>query len=361
MFFVYFVIAYGLVQVYCAHKTARAFGLGLFGGVLVYLFAMAMTAGPFLVWYLEARPVYQAAAVPVAWAVYGWMGFSFLFFVAGLALDVYGLFARLVHLPRPNPVGFFVGLVLFVSAIWVMGFNSAWNPEIDHVVVRSNKLPREADGLRIVQVSDVHLGVLIGRQKLAGILAKIEEARPDILVSTGDLVDAQAHHLNGLADLLAAIKPRYGKFAVLGNHEQYVGLDPALDFHVRAGFTVLRGVAVNVAGIVLAGVDDPAVHDGLTSAGQLARIPAHRFVILLKHPPHVEPGAPFDLQLSGHTHNGQIFPFNYLVALFHPMLRGLHTLEDGARVYVSPGAGTWGPPIRVLAPPAITLIELRRD
>jgi predicted MPP superfamily phosphohydrolase len=360
MFFVYFIVAYGLVQVYCAHKTARAFGLGVPGHLLVYLLAVAMTAGPFLVWYLEARPEYHAAAVAAAWSVYGWMGFSFLFFVAGLVLDAYGLFARLTHLPRPGPVGFFMALTLLCAGLWMMGFKSAWNPEIEHLVVRSNKLPPEADGLRIAQISDVHLGVLVGREKLAGILEKVVEARPDILVSTGDLVDAQAHHLDGLSDLLAAVKPRLGKFAVTGNHEAYVGADHALAFHVRAGFTVLRGVAVNVAGIVLAGVDDPALRDGLPSASYLARVPGHRFIVLLKHQPHVEGSAPFDLQLSGHTHDGQIFPFKYLVERVHPMLRGLYMLEDGARVYVSPGAGTWGPPIRVLAPPAITLIELRR-
>jgi predicted MPP superfamily phosphohydrolase len=372
MRFALFFLLYGVVQIYCANKTIRGMGFTGLGRWLVYAWALAMTAGPFLLWHLERCAECQQTAVISAWVVYGWMGYSFLFFSSGLALDLYSGLARLGHLPRPEAATAFIILTLISVGLWVMGFHATWEPRVEHVVVESRKIPAKADGLRIVQISDMHLGLLIGRQRLAIIMIQVTDLNPDILVSTGDLVDAQAHHLDGLSSLFAAYKPRFGKYAITGNHEGYVGLAHALEFHERAGFKVLRGESVDVAGVILAGIDDPAVHrpdlSGETSEvppkldekALLERIDPNRFVILLKHQPRVEPLARYDLQLSGHTHAGQIYPFRYLVRLAHPMLEGLHTLSNGARVYISRGTGTWGPPIRVFAPPEITLIELKR-
>jgi uncharacterized protein len=372
MRFALFFLLYGAVQFYCANKAIRGMGFTGLGRWLSYGWALAMTAGPFLVWHLERCAQCQLAAVVVAWMVYGWMGFAFLFFCAGLVLDLYSSLARLGHIPRPEASTAFIFLVLLTSGVWVMGFHDVWEPRVEHVRVESSEIPAKADGLRIVQISDVHLGLLIGRQRLATIMTQVADLNPDILVSTGDLVDAQAHHLDGLSSLFADYKPRLGKYAITGNHESYVGLDHALAFHERAGFKLLRGDSVDVAGIILAGVDDPALYGPhwsgrptaappeVEEAALLDRFDPARFVILLKHQPRVEPKARFDLQLSGHTHAGQIYPFRYLVCLVHPMLEGMHVLNNGARVYVSRGAGTWGPPIRVFAPPEITLIELKR-
>jgi predicted MPP superfamily phosphohydrolase len=356
-----FFLLYGAVQFYCAAKTIHGMGFNGPGRWLSYAWALAMTLGPLLVWRLERCAECQTYSVAAAWTVYAWIGFSFLFFCCGLLLDVYGGIARLGHMPRPDPATAYALLMMVACGLWLMGFHSAWSPKVEHVVINSEKIPKEADGLRVIQISDMHLGVLIGRYRLAGVLAEVTSLNPDILVSTGDLVDAQAHHLDGLSGMLAELKPRYGKFAVTGNHETYVGLDHALEFHRRAGFTLLRGNSVPVAGIVLAGVDDPAVLGGTTGeAGFLANIAPERFVILLKHQPRVDPAARFDLQLSGHTHAGQIFPFRYLVRLFYPTLEGSLPLNNGGQLHVSRGTGTWGPPIRIFASPEITLIELKR-
>ncbi len=368
-----FILLYGVVQFYCAARTNRAMGVTGLGRWLTYAWALAMTLGPFAVWHYERCAECQLTVVTLAWLVYGWMGFSFMFFCLGLLFDVYAGVARLTHLPRPNAPTAFLILTLAVSGLWVMGFHSASEPRITKITLHSDKLPAQADGLRIVQISDVHLGVLIGRERLATILATVHGLNPDILVSTGDLVDAQAHYLDGLSALFADLKPRYGKFAITGNHERYVGLDHALAFHERAGFKLLRGTSVDVVGITLAGVDDPAVYSPhwsgepadtrapVNESSMLNDVPRGRFVILLKHQPRVEPDSRFDLQLSGHTHAGQIFPFIYLVRLAYPMVEGLYTLHNGGQLYVSRGTGTWGPPLRVFAPPEITLFELRRS
>jgi predicted MPP superfamily phosphohydrolase len=361
MRFALFFLLYGAIQFYCAVKTVHGMGLTGAGRWLTFGWALLMTVGPLLVWQLERCAECHMASVVAAWLVFGWMGFAFLFFCAGLLMDLYGGIARLTHLPRPDSATAYVGLTLLVAALWLMGFNSARNPKIERLTIESDKVPTQADGLRIVQLTDVHLGVLINRQHLTRILEQVETLKPDILVSTGDLVDAQAHHLDGLSTLLADCKPRYGKFAVTGNHESYVGLDHALAFHERAGFRLLRGDSIDVAGITLAGIDDPAVIGGsIGEAKFLNEIREGRFVILLKHQPRIDPDARFNLQLSGHTHNGQIFPFNFLVRLVYPMIHGRHGLNNGGQLYVSRGAGSWGPPIRVFSPPEITLIELKR-
>ena len=362
MFFFVVFLLYGGIQLYFSSKAIHAFDLAGIGWLLVNAWALLMTLAPLLLWRLERYPDYHAVTVASAWVIFGWMGFSFLFLWLGLAVDLYAWTARLANLPLPGVRPAFAALCTLAVVAWMLGLNSAFHPKVERITIISNKLPAESPSLRIVQISDLHLGVLIGKSRLDRLLTQIRDLQPDLLVSTGDLVDGEAHHLDGLSEAFAAYQPRYGKFAVTGNHEQYAGIGAALDFHARAGFTLLRGESVMLAdAITLAGVDDPAVRAGHTDEqAMLARIPQHRFVILLKHQPVINQAARFDLQLSGHTHNGQIFPFGLLVKLFYPMTQGDYALPGGARLHVSRGTGTWGPPIRIFAPPEITLIELKR-
>jgi predicted MPP superfamily phosphohydrolase len=182
-------------------------------------------------------------------------------------------------------------------------------------------------------------------------------------------VDGETDNLSGLVDLLREINPPYGKFAVTGNHEFYAGLDQSLNFTKAAGFTVLRGAGADVGGfITIAGIDDPTAKtfdavEGIREEQLLSGLSDGRFAILLKHQPFVLKGSPplFDLQLSGHTHKGQIFPFTLLTRLVFSYNSGCHQLADGSILYVSRGSGTWGPPMRLMAPPEITIIDLRHD
>jgi predicted MPP superfamily phosphohydrolase len=202
--------------------------------------------------------------------------------------------------------------------------------------------------------------------RLTRILEKVKRANPDVLVSTGDLVDGQINDLEGLTKLLNEINPRYGKFAITGNHEFYAGISHALDFTEKAGFTILRDEVVTVGGIItIVGVDDPTgnyfgVSKNIPEKALLSRLPRERFTLFLKHRPLMEQSSLglFDLQLSGHVHKGQIFPFNLLTRLYYPTNAGLLNLPLNSQVYVSRGSGTWGPPIRFLAPPEVTVIEL---
>ncbi|HBL24446.1 MAG TPA: metallophosphoesterase, partial [Deltaproteobacteria bacterium] len=190
---------------------------------------------------------------------------------------------------------------------------------------------------------------------------------PDILVSTGDLVDGQINNLSGLSDLLRDIRPRYGKYAIMGNHEFYAGVGISEDFARKAGFKMLRQEAVTPHGIVnIAGIDDNGHRTGVrVSAAEkplLEGLPRNLFTVFLKHRPLVENSSIglFDIQLSGHTHGGQVFPFRYVTRISFPMISGLYPLEKDSVLYVSRGTGTWGPPIRFLTPPEVTVIEIIR-
>ena len=373
-FFATIVLSYAAMQFYAVYKISAGAGLAPEAVTGLVAWVLLMTSMPFLLWRLE-HAGWHRPVVAVAWVGYFWMGLVFLFFWVALALDLFDGAVRTAsavlhtgysaYLPSPWQ-GFLLttGLTLGLAGY---GFAAARRRRVEHVVLSSPKLPAGSVPLRIAQISDVHLGAIIGASRLRRILEKIRVLEPDVLVSTGDLLDGQADHLDGLAQIFQGIQPRLGKFAVTGNHEFYVGHTRAVDFTRRCGFTVLAGEAAALTPhVVLAGVDDPTgrrmgVTPDCDEAALLSAQPRERFTVLLKHQPVVEARAAglFDLQLSGHVHQGQIFPFGLLVRLAYPVRAGLTRLAPQGWIYVSRGTGTWGPPMRVFAPPEITLIEIK--
>lgn len=368
-----FFLLYGGMHAYLFAKVEAALGLTPVGYFTVAVGMTLMTLLPIIVWWLEKRR--QHALVWIgAWVCYPWMGFIFLFFWIALALDLLGLFAACIGTGPYWHSGampftastLFYATTAFAMCVSVYGFFEARTVRVERIHLRTTKLPTASSPLKIVQISDVHLGTLIGARRLRRIVEQIQTLDPDLVVSTGDLVDGQGDHLDGLPPLFQELCPRLGKFAVTGNHEFYVGVDLAIDFMVRAGFTVLRGEAASFEGVLtIVGVDDPdgrrmgvPIHTDENSV--LSTLPRECFTLLLKHQPVVDCDnlGLIDLQLSGHTHGGQIFPFGLLVRLAYRMRSGLTSLMPHGHLYVSRGTGTWGPPLRVLAPPEITLIEI---
>jgi hypothetical protein len=256
-----------------------------------------------------------------------------------------------------------IGAILVIAT--GTGLWEAQNIRLRHVTLHVPSLPGGRQELRIVQLADLHLGVHVGPFRLDRIVQRVQEARPDLLVSTGDLIDSPLSHAMPMAATLATLQAPMGKFAIFGNHEFYVGVDPSLEFHRLAGFEVLRQKAVLFGTeLMLVGVDDSGTHfdhQGMSDENAVLPPREHRPVtLLLKHQPVVRPESlgRFDLQLSGHTHGGQVFPFGLLTARIYPLGFGWHDLGEGSKLYVSNGAGTWGPPIRLFAPPEVTLITL---
>ncbi len=374
LFLLTFFTLYGGVHAYVFFRARSALGLGPAAGVILALWMGAMVAMPFVVRVFE-RHEFERAARVAAYIGYLWMAVLFLFFCSSLAFDLVNLAGRVAGwaarndhslLLIPTRLALLMSLCLSLI-ISVYGYFEAWNIRTERLRIETSKLPDGIDRLTIVQISDVHLGLIVRCKRLEKILDIVRAEKPDIFLSTGDLVDAQINHLSGLAELLRGVNARYGKFAITGNHEYYAGLDRALAFTRECGFTLLRGSAVSSGVINIAGVNDPAgvqlkLEKPVSEKTLLLKLPRGKFTLLLKHQPRLdrEVFGLFDLQLSGHTHKGQIWPFTYLSALSYPMNAGRFDLGDGSVLYVSRGTGTWGPPIRFLSSPEVTVIELVR-
>ncbi|MCG6881966.1 MAG: metallophosphoesterase [Deltaproteobacteria bacterium] len=368
-----FITLYGSLHFYAFMKTGRAFGFHK-GLVLPLLFFMVfMVVCPILIRVAEHNGMESLGRI-LAYVGYIWMGFLFLFFIVAAMLDIYtglvllgahildGSFAKWALSPKAL---FFVSLSVSLAG-GAYGLLEASIIRTEHLVVESPEFPEKMGRFRIVQISDVHLGLIVGKRQLSRILNAVRAANPDILVSTGDLLDGQ---IDGIGDLVKAfqnINPPYGKYAVNGNHEYYVGIDRARRFCRLAGFTLLNDAAVDIPGVlVIAGVDDlTAERFGRSGSGRektlFSKWPKERFLLVLKHRPVLDPESEgfFDLQLSGHTHDGQMFPFSLMVKMVFPIGAGLLKLPDNAALYVSRGSGTWGPPMRLLSPPEVTVIDL---
>ncbi|MDY0268276.1 metallophosphoesterase [Trichloromonas sp.] len=331
----------------------------------VLLFMLLMIAAPVLVRLLERLDLDGAARL-LAIIGYSWMAFIFLTFAGFVAVFAWDLLLTPLARYRPTLAEWKLHgprCALLVPALALLlsiyGVFEARNLTVETLRIPTDKLPAEGQSLRIVQISDLHLGLLHRHGKLEQVARRIEELKPDLLVATGDIVDARLDHIVGLTDIFRRLTPPLGKYAVTGNHEYYAGLDQALDFLEESGFILLRDRATRVGPLLLVGVDDPAGGHSVDEATLVNLAERCHFTLLLKHRPLITPGEEvFDLQLSGHAHRGQIIPFNLVTALEYPLQNGLYRLPTGALLYASRGTGTWGPPIRVFAPPEITLIEL---
>jgi predicted MPP superfamily phosphohydrolase len=241
-------------------------------------------------------------------------------------------------------------------------------PQLDRVRIPVAKLPRAMDGTRLAVVSDIHLGPLTGANHMSRIVEVINSADADVVCIVGDMVDGTVEELGRFAEPLRDIRSRHGAYFVTGNHEYYSGFAPWIEEVTRLGVRPLRNERLEIAakgGVFdLAGVNDlggDEFGDGPNFENALGGRDASRPVVLMAHQPIVARDAArfgVDLQVSGHTHGGQMVPFNLLVKLQQPIVSG-YGVVDGVPVYVTNGAGFWGPPVRVGAPPQVTLIELR--
>ncbi|MCX2971486.1 MULTISPECIES: metallophosphoesterase [Streptomyces] len=236
-------------------------------------------------------------------------------------------------------------------------------PRLKRVTVPLAKLPRSAHGYRIAVVSDIHLGPILGRDHSQRIVDIINRAGVDAVAVVGDLVDGSVDDLGTHAEPLARLSSRDGAYFVTGNHEYFSGHREWVE-HVRElGLRPLENERVELPGFDLAGVNDVAGEeygDGPDYDAALGDRDPARASVLLAHQPvliHDSVAHGVDLQLSGHTHGGQLWPGNYLAGLANPTLAGLERYED-TQLYVTRGAGAWGPPVRVGAEPDITVVEL---
>lgn len=262
----------------------------------------------------------------------------------------------------------FAAALLAGVAGYVYALHEANNPRIVKVTVKTPLLPEGRERLRIVAFSDPHVTRSTSPAWLGRLVGLVNDQDPDIVAVLGDLVDDRLADREDLADILAGLRAREGKFAVHGNHEVYDGLPQAEQFIARCGLTLLRGEVATAGGIDVVGVDDRHIKDRTPPAEAVRRADADRFVLLLLHQPETPRAAWgwFDLQLSGHTHGGQIWPVSLATRRVYGHSQGMTALPPGdgpkaSRLFVSNGVGTLGPPVRFLAPPEIVVVDLIRE
>ncbi len=339
-------------------------------------FFLVMIVSPVLSRMLE-KSGFSWASGCFIWASSLWIGFMFYWFLTNLVVDAINLAggaAARVFRGRKSALmtpGYrvFAATVAIPLAICVYAYFEALHIGVTNIDIYTTKLPKGTDELVVAQLSDVHLGVIVGEKRLARIIAVLRRVNPDIIVSTGDLLDREVDSISHLAVQFDTLRPRLGKYAILGNHEFYAGVDKSADFIRASGFRLLRGECLTLPGLMnIVGVDDPAYQylggqERKKVAGVFARRDADLFTLFLIHRPpeflDYLSSLPIDLQLSGHTHGGQLFPFRQGVGIFFPLRAGLYSLGS-KKLYVSRGAGTWGPPLRFLTPPEIVVIRLIR-
>ena len=336
--------------------------VGELGTVVVVLGALSLVLVP-----VAERVLRPPVSRWVGWPGSLWLGFAFVALTLVALSDLVVLFTS----ADASVLRWRAGLVLAGSAVLVLvGMRAAFDPVIQRVAVAIDRWPVELDGFKIVQISDVHIGPILGRSFAAEIVRKVDALDADLVVVTGDLVDGSVEQLRDEVEPFAALKSRHGVAFVTGNHDYYSKADPWCARVEELGMEVLRNrwrwIEVDGARFALAGVDDhrgDMLMGGGSDLGRaLAGIPEDAPVVLLAHDPTTFVAAAktnIDLQLSGHTHGGQIWPFAALVRAAVPFLAGLYR-RGRAQLYVSRGTGFWGPPMRIGARGEITEITIVR-
>ncbi|HWV38710.1 MAG TPA: metallophosphoesterase [Vulgatibacter sp.] len=358
-------------------------GWTIAGTVAVVCLALLLPVSMMLI-----RSLPRGWAGPLGWVAFTWMGMGFLLTVSIFAVDVMkwlgvGAASLWAWIAPPaggptDPVrrellakGAAGAAAVLATGTGIVALRGGLGEvDVKEVPVKLERLPRELSGYTLVQLTDVHIGPLIGRRFVDQVVDKVNALKPDAVVITGDLVDGSVAELARHAVPLARIASRHGVYFVTGNHEYYSGVEQWMTHLERLGVRVLRNERVSLgdagASFDLAGIDDEwAARYGRGHGPDLAKAlagrDAERELVLLAHQPKSvigTAGAGVGLQISGHTHGGQIWPFTGLVHLAQPYVAGLHRHGEDTQIYVSRGTGFWGPPMRLGAPAEVTKIVL---
>jgi predicted MPP superfamily phosphohydrolase len=336
------------------------------GALLFFAFALILWV-PLIHWRNDSGVTSERERIAI-WGAFGAMGYLSFVFVLSMLRDIAGIF---VHPTLWTQTG---SLIILTSAavLFLVGFFIAHiRLDTKRVEVEFPRvLAAELRGLKVVQISDLHVGATVRKDFVEKVVRAANHESPDLVVVTGDVADGMVKELNPEIEPLSKLEARLGKFYVPGNHEYYWEGPAWISKMSELGFTPLlndsRVVSVGSARLAIAGVPDPtAVANGLPGpdfAKAIDAIPAEAYPkIVLCHQPKFALDAEkagFDLQLSGHTHGGQFFPWTLIAKRVHGALNaGLHSLGR-MLVYVSRGTGYWGPPVRLGSPPEVTLLIL---
>lgn len=377
LFFILFLI---LPNLYVAYRAATL--LSLTPPYVVFL----VVTGLFL-FFVQALgiagertffPHWKATLEPwvpfINWSAYILYGFVSILFAYLLVGDVVRIFWHLVSLPE-DPVSFdrrmFMTLGAGAALTTAIGVWQATTvPTVKHVTIALKNLPPAFQGFTIAQISDLHVGPTIRRAYVEKVVEITNGLKPDLIALTGDFIDGTIDDLQEDVEPLRGLISRHGSYYITGNHEYYWGAQPWCDHFKTLGMNVLanehRVIARGGDEIILAGVNDYSTLRGAQAlacnpAKAIESAPQNLVKILLAHQPityELSEPAGYDLQLSGHTHAGQYFPFSLLIPFFHKYYKGLNRHKN-MWIYINSATGYWGPPLRTGVPTEITLITLK--
>ncbi len=378
IFFSIFFSVYFLVNYYIYIRGLQAFILSpLLKSIYVKLFiilALSYIAGRIL----ERITVCRIADL-LTWIGSYWLALMIYFLLMVILIDIVRVTDHFLHfLPafiHSNPVrtNFILGItsIGIVFFIVISGRINAIHPRIREINISVPKMINSDKDIIIAMVSDIHLGAVVGQKRLRRMIRMIDEINPDLILFAGDVIDEDPGSLikKDLGECLKELKAPLGVFAITGNHEYIGGVDTAVHYLEKHNITVLRDSVVTLPnGIIIIGREDldsrrfNGIHR--KSISELIKdIDPSSPLILLDHQPFNLDEAienKIDLQLSGHTHNGQLFPFNLITSKIYRIGFGYEKIED-THIYVSCGFGTWGPPIRTSSRPELVKINLKFD
>lgn len=292
-----------------------------------------------------------------------WVGVFFLLFSAFFVFDLvtgFGLWLR-PQVPALRTVALILALLMTVVAL----IQARRSPVVTKYEVVLDGLPREADGSVLVVASDMHMGTLLGHGWARERAAQFESLRPDLLLLVGDIFEGDETTYPDWVPVLQQFHATHGVYTVTGNHEFYAGGTKIIDLFRRAGFHVLRDESIEpIPGLVLTGIDDVAFRGRPAHAAIMEKLLRQRpkgASVLLSHTPletQRAASAGVGLMLSGHTHEGQIWPFTYLVKLAFPIISGRYRVQEMTAI-VCRGTGTWGPPMRLFKRSELLRITVR--
>jgi predicted MPP superfamily phosphohydrolase len=335
-------------------------------GILVLSAAFGAILWMPLVFWQSDREETTRAEIFMQWIAFASMGFGSFLWIGTMFRDGVSLFLPTsLHTPETR-----IWIFAFAIAAFFVGvLNALFRLKIVESEVRIPGLPKAFAGFRIVQITDLHVGPTIRLRQVERVARQMRKARPDVVVFTGDAVDGSVGELSPFLEPLRNIEASYGRFYVPGNHEYYWGAEPWISKFRELGFEPLLNSHATVqkdgATLLIGGVIDPASVQfggpGPDLKKTLNGAPTDAFPrILLAHQPGIAQKAEeagFQLQISGHTHGGQFFPWTLVVGWVHQFPHGLRKLK-GMWVYVSRGTGFWGPPVRLGAPAEVSLLVL---
>jgi predicted MPP superfamily phosphohydrolase len=333
------------------------------------LFVALQFLGPYL---YRVFPDHLNRLFILHWVIYVSLGIFGCLLLYSLAADVLVFVSRLVlGAGNADEVAFMAVLAMVLATVLIGFVQAVAGPKVYRIGIELARLPRPFEGFRIVQITDLHLGPMLGVKYTRNVARIANTLDADLVALTGDFVDGARSTLAPAVDPIGGIRSRHGMFFVPGNHEYYWGAESWIAHMRRLGARVLLNehVAIDREGsaLVVAGVTDYTAGHMLPDHASdpersIRGAPADAVKVLLAHHPQSfrqAAAAGFDLQLSGHTHGGQFFPFSLLVRMTHRYYKGLYR-HGALAIYVSRGTGYWGPPLRFGVPAEITLITLRR-